>query len=425
MKPLIHLYILSLPFVSAFAYSGTLTLSLVLALCIFILNALFVVAGKPAPERLRVPVISYFFLLVFYCIAVIAYLYSGLGEKKAFNHLLAYSTVILLFFLSIVFALHRNAAKLPVGTLLRTVTVIVVISCLFTLFEAISYNLISLDLNKYIPRPSIEDYGATALGKIVRVRGFAPESGHYALMLEILGPLALYDVFVARKESLALWRKITLLLLLLSNIVLTYSTASFAVIAASSAALLFLYALTFFKLFMRGIVKPGVVLGILIAIPLIFKLEQKLTVFNSIYMSIQDKLGGSYSQRDREEKFENMVQRYKDADFIHQAVGFGPSGFRIAGLENAAISLYPTYLFETGFLGLVFFLMFLGMALFLLLTLRSTMKYFLLFAFIAATAHYYFIGDYWYPWFWFLIAFMLYVRSAEQRDSRVKSMPAA
>jgi hypothetical protein len=113
---------------------------------------------------------------------------------------------------------------------------------------------------------------------------------------------------------------------------------------------------------------------------------------------------------------EAIMNKYQNSGLDHILFGYGPSGFRVAGLNDAVISWYPTILFEAGLVGLIFLILHLGVIFFVFMGIRSPVKPYLLMAYFCGLIHYYFIGDYWYPWIWFLMAFGIYLKLRERHD---------
>lgn len=366
---------------------------------------------RTQPNKLKVGAFHIGFILLFLVSLCFSYLLNGLREPKALNHFIAYNTVIILFFLNILFALKNS--RIEPEKALRTLTVMTTIAALYTVFEAIAVNLMGIDVNLYIPRPTVNYYNPLALGIIVRARGFAVESGHHALMMEIFVPLALYYLWRISKMNLLI--KLMITIILVANIIITYSTASFIAIPISLALVMILSWAKTLKNLARTFYQPKRLVILMLIVFSLFYLEKRVAVFDSVYLSILGKMG-SHSEEDRNKKMDAILHTYKNSGADHILFGYGPSGFRVAGLNDAVISWYPTVLFEAGLVGLIFLILHLGVIFFVIMGIRSPIKPYLQVSYFCALIHYYFIGDYWYPWIWFLMAFGVYLKLRERHD---------
>ena len=199
------LYIFTMPFVSAFAFTNILSLSLIFAVFLFILMVLgFLRDGKLPSGFLGFDIVVTFLFLF---LVIFSYAVNGLGNSKSLNHTIAYLATFLLFFVSVKYMLFNIKDKnLLFKRALQFITYTTIISAVYANVEFISSNLFGINLNNYIPRPNEEQayYDAMVIGLFYRVRGFAAESGHFAFMMELFSPLVVYYMYFS---GFCNWRK--------------------------------------------------------------------------------------------------------------------------------------------------------------------------------------------------------------------------
>lgn len=383
-------------------------MSLILSIVMFGLNVLMMLFRKQ-PNKLKVDGLHIGFMLMFLVSLCFSYLLNGIHEPKALNHFIAYNTVIILFFLNILFALKNS--HIEPNKALRTLTVMTTVAALYTVIEAIAVNLMGIDVSLYIPRPTVNYYNPMALGFIIRARGFAVESGHHALMMEIFAPLTIYYLWRISRMPSAI--KLLITIILAANIIITYSTASFIAIPTALGLVLMINWAKTVKNMAKTFLQPKRLVFLFLIIFTLSYLEKRIPVFDSVYLSVLSKMG-SNSEVDRNKKMEAIMNKYQNSGLDHILFGYGPSGFRVAGLNDAVISWYPTILFEAGLVGFIFLILHLGVIFFVFMGIRNPVKPYLLMAYFCGLIHYYFIGDYWYPWIWFLMAFGIYLKLRER-----------
>lgn len=155
-KRLLKLYILSLPFVSAFSYSGTITISVLLAACLFSLMTISILEFLKTPPGFIGYDLVLFGLLTI--ITIFSFMVNGVGNSTSFNHTVAYTTTFLIFYVAVKFSLFRPHNKEWVFLqVLKGLAYVTFISALFANVEFISNNFFDHDLTQYIPRPGEEN----------------------------------------------------------------------------------------------------------------------------------------------------------------------------------------------------------------------------------------------------------------------------
>src|SRR5436305_1788140 len=138
-KRLLQIYIISLPFVSAFALSGTVTISLLLSVIMFILAVRGILIERPC---FSFPINYIIFIsFLFWVTVVLSYSFNSFGFPKSTNHLLAYSTFIFLFLLTPTLYLFVFKNFLEHRFILKTIFQTVLFCTLFTVLEFIIKNV--------------------------------------------------------------------------------------------------------------------------------------------------------------------------------------------------------------------------------------------------------------------------------------------
>ena len=87
-----------MPFVSAFAFTDTLPMPLILAVFLFVLMLVKITRSGKFPEGFLG--FDLIILFLFFFFVVLSYLINGLGYTKSLNHTVAYLSTFLLFYIS-------------------------------------------------------------------------------------------------------------------------------------------------------------------------------------------------------------------------------------------------------------------------------------------------------------------------------------
>lgn len=411
VRSALYVFIWLLPFVSAFALTGTLTLSVLWSVVLLILYVFGVLRKGLISNPFKVEniLLAGFFVFVF-----IGYLINGFLQEKPTNHLIAYFVTVFIFFILINQVIHGLGRTWnSVWNIVRALFYSMLFVSLFTMAEFALRVFVDINVNDFIPRPHRGVYVSSALDRLLaRVRGFAEESGQHAMMMETFGPVSIY--FALNKwNAPQIIRWICAFILGLS-LLFTFSAGAFIFLPIAMAL-----SLSYFLLFRH--VKPIYLLGgmgaaivlNLATLPLI-----GVTIVGMVLTIVGGKIGGSGSLSDRTDRFSAFAEFYESADTFHRIVGFGPSGFRVADLEKSILSLYPTILFEGGLFGFLFFASFLAYILYIIIKIEHQIKIFLMIGFISCCSHYTIVAGYWRPWLWFLCALACLIYRTEIHEKR-------
>lgn len=173
------LYIFSFPFVHAFAISGTINLSVLLSLSLFI----YLLYKHYVILNVQVGILCLLLLNVY-----ISFLLNiSAGNLKLISHSAAWTTSILLFFV-VPFSLFK---RIPINKINHVLYIIYYIAVSFSILEYLDVNVFNIGLTNLIPRPDGSDYDPIFIWGI-RSRSFFAESGYFAMFVLLYFPVICY-----------------------------------------------------------------------------------------------------------------------------------------------------------------------------------------------------------------------------------------
>ena len=422
-KYLLNTYIISMPFTSAFCISSSLSWPLIISSCCTLFFILILLLGKKVSIPSRKP----FTLLILFLLAILVSFFindvlftpSALIFGKTINHLFAYFASFINFYIVIVLLLNLNRDKITPDSIAEIITWVLVFSCTFAIVEFIAKNIFSIDFDSIVPHPSVEKMNALALGDIfrsIRARGLSEEPGHFAFMIDLFLPIAIYYLYFSPLCKLSKSIKIITLIIFIVTIILTFSTAAFFALPVGlfiSFGYFRKYLVTYFsKIIIAGIILFGSA----------FVLDSYFPIITQLAIDIDQKTSNSGSMDDRSLRSYLFQTYYGKAPVLNKMVGYGPSGYLRAGMEadsDSFLVLYQTFIFESGIIGLLFFIGFLWSILLLIKHIIFPLNFFLFFSFILGIIHYFFVSNYWYPWYWFICAYITYIGSLSEYKASV------
>lgn len=402
------LYIFSMPFVSAFAFTPIISCSLIFAVFLFLMMGIRFLQSLKLPYGFMGIDIAIVSLLLF--LISFSFVINGWGNSKSFNHTIAYLSTFLLFYIAVKFILFNAPDKNKIfKRVLKAITYITLISAIYANIEFIVSNVFDINLNDYIPRPTEAEafYNAIVLGEFYRARGFAPESGHFAFMMELFGPLTIYYMYFS---DFCRWKKplkALLVIVIILSVIFTVSTASFIIIPLAVLFALLFYLKSIYIYIKKNTAKFALSTAAVSAV--VFLFNYYLSFYAFIILSISQKID-SGSFEDRQSRINFFYDNFFRQDLIHKLVGIGPAGYNVLGFDesNAILSLYYSITFELGFVGLFLFLLFFLYIFYHTIKIKSPIRFFLMIAITSGIMHYNFISNFWYPWFWFIGAFIIF-----------------
>jgi len=415
---LLLLYIFTMPFVSAFAFTGTISLPLIFSVFLFILMIVKMLQSRKLPPGfLGFDILIILFFLFF---NIVSFVINGWGIAISFNHTVAYLSTFLLFYITIKFTLFNISDKnLLFKRILQFISYTTIISALYGNVEFISSNAFGVNLNDYIPRPAqySDPYTPVVLSLFYRSRGFAYESGVYTQMLELFAPLTIYYLFFSRfckwTKSLKIFLSITLFL----SFVFAASSATFVALPIAVFITCCFYIKRIYY-FLRHRSFFYYLKGIIVLI-IIYIINNYLSLYSSILLSLTEKMN-SYSMYDRQNRIDFFNSTFSKFTPLKKMIGQGPAATDIIGVDgwHVVVSLYYNVTFELGFMGLFLLISLFAYISLYSLSIRSKIGFFLNIAVISGIIHYYVVHDFWVPWFWFIAVFSIFFKKKFDSDKK-------
>lgn len=392
LKSLVFLYLLVLSFTSAFSISWAISIPVLLCSSI---SFLYVFNIRNEYKFTKSDLYLFLFLLSI-CISFLINSPNFISNKPA-NHLFAYGFCVLVYYFVSKNIILKLSKKIKWEVLLKYLSIGVLISSIYCVVEFILSNFYEISLDKYIPRSEIQDYQPT-IGTIVRARSFVEESGHYAFYLEAFGPLAIYYFKNIYKFNILGWFFIIAIVI---SFLLCFSVAGYLAVIIG-----------FFVSGMTGKFSVSkIVLSIILLALIIFIVDYYMDMYigQGIIQNVIDRFDGSSSGEERQGRALSAIQLMKSAGISNLLVGFGPAAYDTLRVDPV-LSLYLLLFFEIGFLGLLFFLLFIisvftefkGAS---KIADSSNFKRYLDFSLIAILVHFFAIHNYFYPWLWVFLIF--------------------
>ena len=402
------LYIITMPFVSAFSFTGTVSLPLIFAVILFLLMGLQVIRKGKLPDGFIGVDIIIISLLLF--LAFFSFVTNGFGNSKSFNHTIAYLSSFVLFYITIKFIFFYIKDKdWLLKKVLQFITYATVISAVYANVEFISSNLFDLNLNEYIPRPSEDEkfYEASVVGFLYRARGFAPESGVFTQMMELFLPLTVYYLFFSGFCKWVRWVKRVAITLIIFSIIFAASSATFIILPIA----ILIASIIYIKKIVSYILNKPVLfyLKTLVVISVGLLINNYLSIYTNILLSVTDKIdSGSFD--DRQGRIDFFYEEFSKFTIVNKLIGAGPAGFDILGFESSKsiVSLYYNITIELGLVSLFILFAFMAYIFFYAFSIKNKIGFFIMIAVLSGIMHYYFVHNYWVPWFWFIAAFTIF-----------------
>ncbi len=388
---------------SAFAVSGIINLPVIISISLFVGLITYSFLGRRVNA---VFILEDFFIGALLLVIFISSLVNSYAaiDFKPFNHLLAYSfSIFFFYYVPRVTLSNIIDTEKKFVTILKIVNYAVFFACLYAIFEFTGKNLFGFDVDRYVFRPRVQEYEPLALGYIIRARSFVEESGHFAFYLEIFAPISFYYSIKYGERQYRLFHLFQIIIVCFA-LLCTVSVSSIIIIpiAFSISFILFLYREKAYAKTIKDIfIWLVFLLGIFIVVFWIsdINLEQ---IVNHVSFKVID----SSSVVDRISRLRGIEKLLLNSNAFHLLIGYGPGAYKALGL-NPVNMLYPNLLFEIGLLGLLIFGVFIFFTGLRILHIQERIKYIFLFSFFSSVMHFSLISNYWYPWFWFLCAFVL------------------
>lgn len=406
-------YILMMPFTSAFAISGTINLPILAGVFLFLVALIQLLSTRKVSNNIISIELASIFLFLFFVLT--SYVVNGRAYSFSLNHLLAYFSSFILFFVGPLFFLaHSDNPKKIFETVLKYVFIAVLVSAVFSIFEFVLTNFFSIIFTDYVPRANVKDYDPMITGFLIRSRGFAEESGHYGFMMELFAPISVYYLYFSKYCNYSNTLKNIFTFCIVLSIITSFSVSTFILLPFC----LVLSLIIKFKLISKAIVQQAkkIIITLVILI-IIWQIINLFIPLNEILLITLDEKFDSFSLNDRLERSNYFWSTFPKLPLENILFGSGPSWYKILGLDESFsfLSLYQTITFENGLFGLLCIVVLLTAVLIKLLLIKHKISIFFLTSILCGILHYNNISNYWYPWFWFLLAFILFYYSSFQK----------
>jgi hypothetical protein len=399
---IVVLFLLSLPFVSAFSITSALTLPLLVGGCALLIGGFF--------KKLRFNKSLNLLFLFFVFIVIIA---ANLNmehfvSNKPLNHILSFLFCFFIYF-TIPYSYLSVDYDVSYKILCKIILLGVIVSAFTAIFEFTVTNVLKMPFDLF-PRPAVTEYEPLSIGGMVRARGFAEESGHFALYL-----ISMYlCVFSYVKEQFS---KLTVFLLTFLVVVALFCSFSVSGILFSVVAIFSTYLLYNLSSPIKFIYMIVALLSVILILE--FTIHY-YTGFSIFYDVIYAKLNGSASMTDRSNKLDSALYFLSQKDgVLNYLFGFGPAFYETYNLPTL-VTLYPLLYVQFGIIGLLLFLTIVAYPV-IISNLNGTMidkylfcSYFYSLLFFAA------ISNYWFPWFWVILSIIL-VQSKRNKVIEIES----
>ncbi|MEH1904711.1 MAG: O-antigen ligase family protein [Nostoc sp.] len=386
---LAQLYIMLVPFITAFSLTRWLPLPLLYMMPVSI-YLIVIRRLKIFKEDLEI------ILMVILGITGMFFALDKLGIKNL-NYISAIFTSI--FFFYIVFKSLINRFK-SINVLASSLAFSLAFVSIFIIIEFIVSNYLGITISDFVPYGNTNKLtDATLMGSIIRPRGLAIEAGHMATFYELALPLS----FIYLKDK-PLSILISYYSLVLSGYILLFSAASFVALplAILVSAVIRIRSKSSIALVIGIVMITFIALSSDIARPYI---NETVGVRLEIFLDPSQRENSVAD--DRSDIYQTISNLFLVAPF---GIGWGTASQMAVDNEAFAgimmpegggfISLYGEILIASGLLGLLLFLRFITKKIIQLLRLSSLESQLVLIAVLSLSIHYIFISNYWFPMLW-------------------------
>jgi hypothetical protein len=368
-----YLYLISLPFVSAFALTQAVTVPLLLGIVLLLLLPASIPIRMQWKTDIVIPIL---FLLPILASALVNI--DRYTSNKFQNHFISYF-VTYIFFYFVPKQYLRSISFVKTSIAFRVGWVISILYCFLEFYLA---NNTDINLANVVPRPEVQDYSPTAIEVIIRARSFAEESAHYALYLGIGAYL------VAFSTGLSLFYGV----IFITALFMTVSTSAW--IAMTTSCIYFMFRSMSLAQFLRRI---SVFLAIMVTFFIVYGFQDSI-----FYELIVGKFQ-SDSGSDRLSRFEENLLVYSKASILQILFGLGPGFYSWifdGQSEKSIVSFYMLTLFQTGVFGLFALFVLFFKFFYYAHKVSHALAAAVIFISICSIS----VSNYWFPWMWFLFA---------------------
>jgi len=411
------IYMFTLPLTSAFALTSFMPIPLV----VLLLLILFIYSFKGI-DVFRSSMYADSKLIVLVIVALIIWSFiinfdtnNTDNSAKQIMHLLAYLTVFLVQFLFVKNMFSWINYNGHIVIVLRWLAYGVIFAALFSLIEFVGKNFIGFNVDEYIYRPAVNRMDALVGGYSFRSRSFVEEPGHYALFLELVSPIGFYYFKYHSRHLFLSW---VYLILILISLLMTYSAAGvFCFFVGLIVTIIFF-------IFSRKSLSNVflVILSLLFIVVLIiffiayFKIIDGSALIDTFVSKSAFEGASGQDRLDRYSIVQFIIGETGPIEFFF---GNGPGSYYLLNIPGI-LMVYSLFFIDIGFVMFILFIFLLVHAWIKITSIRSDIKYFLIFGYVSGLTHYLVIGNFWYPWLWMLLGLSFAVASQAPFSPSVK-----
>lgn len=411
VKRLFYIFLLLAPFTSFFAVSPWLRLPVVVNIVLLLITLVSFLKVKKI--KLKGVKKEDLYLIVFLILVWVSFL-LGFREKRSFNHSLAYTYAILLYFFlvkSIIQFYKISSIKIarPIYLSFLICSGIIMIDFVGKNFFGISFRQVFSTADGMI---SNMDYYIRA--GLYRVGGVAEEPGSMALFYNVYFGIAMYYLYQKEKTFMYKW----LLFIFIVCHFMMFSNAGIALFLIAGI-LVFTFnrlkRLTITKKQLNLILYGTIMIVLSFIVVLVFDAGNLKTSLNDFL----NKILFSESHMSYSSSGQRLKQWYRAImNFVkHPILGNGP-GYGVDEDAEGYLSMYLTFLSDIGLVAFVFFIGFQEIIVKKVLSLPEKVRSFLLFSIITSFLHLIIVSDFYHAPFWILLAFIQLVYT-EYKEKRV------
>ncbi len=347
-----------------------------------------------------------YLVLIVLLLSYIPYIWSAeYINAKTFNHEFA-----MLFSIIFYYFIPKNIFKyLDNQCLDKCIIISSTTISILILSEFLLKLILDIDINKYIPHLTRQNYDIRIFNYLPRPRGTASESGIMAIYYEFV---ILQILRIMLKKNI-----------IIRNVIVTINLIAYFLLISAASLVIFLPILIIFFFFNKEVRKKYLILfTTIIIIAFIFFNENIIEIAkNNILVKLSfTENTDSNSINERREIYKNSINVIKIFPFgIGQGIAASLEHNNYKGiiLSNGQISLYLVILVSGGFLAFLLFLTWLLIKISKTKSIKNINVNSSFGAVIAVAVHYIIVADYWLPFFWVSLAMLDYANEQVLRGS--------
>ena len=365
--------------------------------------------------RGKLPYISFGFVDLFYLLFLLlvtssTLLFSDLDSYN-FRHLLSFFIPYLVYFKLYEYMFKRYFFSFR--DINKYIFFGVLLASFISIIEFVYGVIFRLELIDLIPfmHSNSGEYGV-----FFRSQSLTHEPNHFGLYLSIFAPLSIIII-----KEIYLNNKVMAIMLGLSIVTAIFTTFSASLFFIVCIDLLFCIFYLFIQFILtprRAIIKAIVFVLFIVSLAICFLIytDSMQTVLDKIFLQYAEDVEDSRAHR-----WSKIISNIDDYLFF----GRGAAQYILdESIGITAVNLWLQLILEAGILGLLSFLTFLSIPMYLFYRRHGfnslTIPFYI--SFVNLIVYYVTVSDYWYPWLWIFVAFILYLSKFQNTYFLFKSV---